>query len=134
MLSNAGLDYWKYDVQAWKGVCIIRCTLTQRFKLLGALALLVSLDLPIARGCTPVRNENAEGKPVSPDLTEPLPQDVRVIQNYKYVFESFRPNQPEDWLILSALPGRSLFSESWSDEKISRNFVPVSGSPSRIPV
>src|SRR4029453_6739945 len=60
-------------------VGIIRFTLNQWnqwFKLLGALALLVSLALPMARGCTPVRYEDATGKPVSPDATRALPPDV----------------------------------------------------------
>ena len=82
-------------------VCIIHSTLNQRLKLLGALALLVSLAFPIARGCTPVRYEDAQGNPVSPDSTGTLPQGVRVIQNYKYVFEPFHPTETEDWILLS---------------------------------
>jgi hypothetical protein len=89
------------NAQIRDDVCIIHSTLNQRLKLLGALALLVSLAFPIARGCTPVRYEGAQGNPVSPDSTGTLPQGVRVIQNYKYVFEPFRPTETEDWLSLS---------------------------------
>ena len=76
--------------------------MNQRFKLIGALALLVSLALPFARGCTPVRYVDAEGKTVSPDSTGTVPQGVRVIKNYKYALESFRLDETDNWLILSA--------------------------------
>lgn len=61
--------------------------LNHRFKVLGALLLLVSLAFPIARSCSPVRYEDAAGKTIVPDKNGSVPPDARVIENYNYVFE-----------------------------------------------
>ena len=75
--------------------------LNHRFKVLGALLLLLSIAFPISRSCSPVRYEDAAGKTIVPDKNGSVPPDARVIENYDYVFTSFNSTKTDDWLKLS---------------------------------
>ncbi len=68
-------------------------------KMLGALLLLVSLMLPMAT-CTSYENE--EGRQVSVDDIENLPEGVHKVVQSEYALEGFDPLNGEDWLTVLA--------------------------------